>query len=50
MEFSFVDEAARAVLLAAIITAIQRRLLDYAPLFGFDASGQRGGNPFWLKP
>jgi hypothetical protein len=25
MEFPFVDEAARAVLLAAIITAIQRR-------------------------
>ncbi len=42
-EFPFVDEAARAVLLAAILTAVQRRLLESAPLFGFDAPGQRSG-------
>ena len=42
-EFPFVDGAARSVLLAAIITAIQRRLLKSAPLFGFDAPGQRSG-------
>ena len=42
-EFPFVDEAARSVLLAAILTAIQRRLLESAPLFGFDAPGQRSG-------
>jgi hypothetical protein len=42
-EFPFVDEAARSVLLAAIMTALQRRLLESAPLFGFDAPGQRSG-------
>jgi hypothetical protein len=42
-EFPFVDEAARSVLVAAIITAVQRRLLESAPLFGFDAPGQRSG-------
>ncbi|MGO9450968.1 MAG: DUF3854 domain-containing protein [Candidatus Binataceae bacterium] len=42
-EFPFVDEATRSVLIAAIITAIQRRLLESAPLFGFDAPGQRSG-------
>ncbi len=42
-EFPFVDEAAHAVLLAAILTAVQRRLLETAPLFGFDAPGQRSG-------
>jgi len=42
-EFPFVDDAARSVLMASIITAIQRRLLRSAPLFGFDAPGQRSG-------
>jgi len=42
-EFPFVDEAARSVALAAILTAIQRRLLESAPLFGFDAPSQRSG-------
>ena len=42
-EFPFVDEAARSVLLTAILTAIQRRLLESAPLFGFDAPAQRSG-------
>jgi hypothetical protein len=41
-EFPFVDEAA-AVMVAAILTAIQRRLLESAPLFGFDAPSQRSG-------
>jgi hypothetical protein len=42
-EFPFVDEPARSVFLTAILTAIQRRLLESAPLFGFDASVQRSG-------
>ena len=42
-EFPFVDEAARSVLMAGILTAIQRRLLESAPLFGFDAPSQRSG-------
>jgi uncharacterized protein DUF3854 len=42
-EFPFVDEAAKSVLLAALLTAIQRRLLETAPLFGFSAPTQRSG-------
>jgi len=45
-EFPFVDGtegAARSVLAAAILTAIQRRLLESAPLFAFDAPSQRSG-------
>jgi hypothetical protein len=42
-EFPFVDEPARTVLVAAILTAIQRRLLESAPLFAFDAPAQRSG-------
>jgi hypothetical protein len=42
-EFPFVDGAASSTLIAAILTAIQRRLLDTAPPFGFDAPGQRTG-------
>jgi Domain of unknown function (DUF3854) len=42
-EFPFVDEAARSVFVAACVTALQRRLLEFAPLFGFDAPGQRSG-------
>ena len=42
-EFPFVDEPARSVLIAAILTAIQRRLLESAPLFAFDAPAQRSG-------
>jgi hypothetical protein len=43
LEFPFVDDAARSVLIAAILTAIQRRLLESAPLFAFDAPSQRSG-------
>jgi len=42
-EFPFVDQPARSVLIAAILTAIQRRLLQSAPLFAFDAPSQRSG-------
>ena len=42
-EFPFVDEAARSVFIAAILTAIQRRLLESAPIFAFDAPSQRSG-------
>lgn len=42
-EFPFIDEAARSVFVAAILTAIQRRLLESAPLFAFDAPMQRSG-------
>ncbi len=42
-EFPFVDEPARSVLIAGILTAIQRRLLESAPLFAFDAPAQRSG-------
>jgi hypothetical protein len=42
-EFPFVDEAAQSVLIAGILTAIQRRLLESAPLFAFDAPSQRSG-------
>ncbi len=42
-EFPFVDPADRSVLLSAILTALQRRLLDFAPLFGFDAPLQSTG-------
>ena len=42
-EFPFVDEPARSVLIAAILTALQRRLLEFVPLFGFDAPSQRSG-------
>jgi hypothetical protein len=42
-EFPFVDEPAGAVFVAAILTALQRRLLESAPLFAFDAPTQRSG-------
>jgi hypothetical protein len=42
-EFHFVSLAARSVMMAAIFTAIQRRLLPSAPLFAFDAPSQRSG-------
>jgi len=42
-EFPFVDDGARYVVVAAVLTAIQRRLLTSAPLFAFDAPGQRSG-------
>jgi len=43
MEFPFVADEDRSVLLAGILTALQRRLLDFAPLFGFSAPSQRTG-------
>jgi len=42
-QFPFVDEPARAVFVAGILTALQRRLLESAPLFAFDAPTQRSG-------
>lgn len=42
-EFPFVGEEDRSVMLAAILTALQRRLLAAAPLFGFTAPVMRSG-------
>ena len=42
-EFPFVGPEDRSVLIAAILTAIQRRLLRSAPLFAFTAPTQRTG-------
>lgn len=42
-EFPFVSAAAKSVLLAGILTALQRRLLESAPFFVFTASTPRSG-------
>ena len=42
-EFPFVGPEDRSVLIAAVLTAIQRRLLSSAPLFAFSAPTQRTG-------
>jgi hypothetical protein len=42
-EFPFVDQAAKAVALAAILTAVVRRSLRTAPLFVFDAPVMESG-------
>jgi putative DNA primase/helicase len=42
-EFPFVSEASRAVHIAAILTAIQRRVIGACPIFGYSAPGQRSG-------
>lgn len=42
-EFPFVAAEDRSVLLAAILTALQRRLLPSAPMFGFTAPSMRTG-------
>jgi hypothetical protein len=42
-EFKFVSGSDRSVIIAAILTGIQRRILEAAPLFGFSAPGQREG-------
>lgn len=42
-EFPFTPKECSSVLLAAILTAFQRRLLPSAPLFGFSAPIQRSG-------
>jgi len=42
-EFPFVGPEDESVLLAAILTALQRRLLPSAPLFAFKAPSQRTG-------
>ncbi|HZT72896.1 MAG TPA: hypothetical protein VE996_04525 [Terriglobales bacterium] len=42
-EFPFVEPEDRSVLLAAILTALQRRLLPAAPMFGFSAPAKRTG-------
>jgi hypothetical protein len=42
-QFPFVTEGDRAVLVAAILTTLQRRLLFSAPMFAFDAPVQGSG-------
>jgi hypothetical protein len=42
-EFPFITSADCSVLVAAIVTALQRRSLPTAPLFGFSAPAQRTG-------
>lgn len=42
-EFPFISPEDRSVLIAAMLTALQRRLLASAPLFGFTAPVQRTG-------
>jgi hypothetical protein len=42
-EFPFVTPADRSVFVAAILTALQRRLLASSPLFAFSAPAQRTG-------
>jgi hypothetical protein len=42
-EFPFLSAADRSVVLAAILTALQRRLLGPCPLFAFSAPTQRSG-------
>jgi len=42
-EFPFVSGSDRSVLIAAILTGIQRRILKTAPLFGFTSPAQRTG-------
>jgi hypothetical protein len=42
-EFPFVTDADRTVLLACILTAIQRPLLKACPIFGYSAPAQRSG-------
>jgi putative DNA primase/helicase len=42
-EFKFVSSSDRSVLIAAILTGLQRRILEAAPLFGFSAPAQREG-------
>jgi hypothetical protein len=42
-EFPFVAAESESVHLAAMLTALQRRLLESAPLIGYDAPGQRNG-------
>jgi putative DNA primase/helicase len=42
-EFAFCSAVDRSILLAAILTGIQRRLLPSAPLFAFSAPKQREG-------
>src|SRR5262249_32337916 len=42
-EFPFVEESDKAVHVAAIVTAIQRRVLKACPLFAYSAPAQRTG-------
>jgi hypothetical protein len=42
-EFPFVSAVHRSILLAGLLTALQRRLLPTSPLFGFSAPKQREG-------
>jgi hypothetical protein len=42
-QFPFLSDENKSVFVAAILTALQRRLLQSAPLFGFSAPAQRTG-------
>jgi hypothetical protein len=42
-DFPFIDEAARSVALAAVLTMLVRRMLRAAPLFAFDAPKMASG-------
>jgi hypothetical protein len=48
-EFPFVDEAARSVALAALLTALVRRSLPAAPLFLFDAPVRSSGKTLMIR-
>jgi primase-polymerase (primpol)-like protein len=48
-QFPFVGEGSEEVLLAGILTALQRRLLESAPLFGVSAPSQRSGKSLMVE-
>jgi len=48
-EFPFLPVEDKSVLLAAILTALQRRLLNSAPLFAFSAPSQRSGKTLQVE-
>src|SRR5262249_39798657 len=48
-QFPFVADEDRSVLVAGILTALQRRLLMTAPLFGFSAPSQRSGKSLLVE-
>ncbi len=48
-QFPFTTDEDRSTLLAAILTALQRRLLKSAPLFGFSAPSQRSGKSLLVE-
>lgn len=48
-EFPFITDEDRSVFLSGILTALQRRLLRSAPLFGFSAPSQRSGKSLLVE-